>query len=103
MNNKGISLVSVLIASSMLGVVALGVMRLSTSMNDIHQDGKANTDSVELYRMATNLIDHPHHCRVSLAKTQPNGAEIFESDGVTLQLLPQTHPSKKVIMMTQQI
>ena len=70
---KGFSLTSVLVASALLGVVALGVMQVMKNIGQGQNFAKTVADEMELRTEIKMLLDEERFCRVSLAGNGPIG------------------------------
>jgi hypothetical protein len=65
-NQKGMSLVSVMIAVGLLGGVSLALMRLSENSNQINNSAQMKTDEVELSHSLRMVLNNPAHCQASI-------------------------------------
>ena len=73
LQEKGLSLIEILIAISLLGGVSLGVMQLMKMTQSTQSHLSSKSDEIEL-RSAVNLIlSDEKHCRVSIAGDGPVG------------------------------
>lgn len=66
-NSRGFTLVEILIAVAMLGVLSLGIMHLSKNMSNVQQTADSKGDEIEMRTSIRMLLDNDKFCRVSLA------------------------------------
>ncbi len=67
LGQKGMSLVGVVMAAGLLGLVSLGVMRLSSNMQFIQTQATGSMDETTLNLQASTLLGPGKHCRLNFA------------------------------------
>ncbi len=72
--DKGFSLVSVMIALGLAGAVAVLVMKLTTSINKVKVEADSNQDEAMLASTVNLILSNEKHCRLSLLGDGPYGA-----------------------------
>ena len=75
-NNKGFSLVGVMVAVGLLGAVSLGVMHLMKNIQQGQSFAKSSADEIELRTEIRMILDDDKFCKVSLAGEGPSGLPI---------------------------
>jgi len=70
-SNKGMSLVSVLIAMGLAGALALIVARISKNATDVTVRSFSSLDELELVNEVKLIIADSRYCKISLANTLP--------------------------------
>lgn len=76
LNEKGFSLVSVMVAAGMLGVLSLGVMQLTKTSSNTQTFFQSSMDSLDLSREVTLILSSPNDCAASFAGTTFRGSQI---------------------------
>jgi hypothetical protein len=75
-NNKGFSLVSVMIAAGMLGGLSLAVMQVMKNIGDGQSRANSMADEAEMAISVRMVLDNPNYCRISLAGEDPAGSPV---------------------------
>lgn len=74
MNNQGgFSLIGVMVGFALLGVLSIGVMRVTSSMKDSEVRISSAYDIVDIKREMRMLLDDDRNCRVSIAHKKADG------------------------------
>jgi type II secretory pathway pseudopilin PulG len=66
-NEKGFSLAEIMVAAGLLGVVSLGVIKLTQNISKTQNFAHSKSDEIELRTSIRMLLDDERYCRVSLA------------------------------------
>jgi prepilin-type N-terminal cleavage/methylation domain-containing protein len=69
--NSGFTLVEIMIAIGLLGMVSVGLMRLAGNMTGIQTNARGTADQADLLNLVSLLISNPKDCAVSLAGNDP--------------------------------
>lgn len=72
-NENGISLVQVLIAAGLLGVLSLVLMQLMKNFNDSQSFAQSKSDELDLKNSIRMILNDEKFCRVSFAGEGPSG------------------------------
>lgn len=75
-NQKGLSLVSVMVAIGLLGAVSLGVMRLMEQISSGQATAQNSADEAELRILVHQILNDESSCRVSLAGNGTKGSPV---------------------------
>ena len=70
-SNNGFSIVQVLVAIALSGVLTLVVMKISQNMNSVQSEAEASQEENELKAEFRMILDNVDHCTVSLAGLDP--------------------------------
>ena len=70
---SGFSLVSVMVASALVGGLALGVMHITNNVSQGQSSAQALQDETELINEVRMILENERFCRVSLAGEGPHG------------------------------
>lgn len=73
-NNKGFSLVSVMVAAGLLGGLAIGVMQLFENINKGQNFAQSIADELDLRSEVNLILGNEKHCRISLAGEGDKGS-----------------------------
>lgn len=73
-NQKGFSLIQVMIAIGLSGGVALAIMRMVSTMEQAQTSSQSKMDELDLRTEIRMILNNDKHCRVSLAGDGPVGA-----------------------------
>ena len=71
LNQSGLGIVQVLVATAMLGVLTLGVMQISKNMNDVNRNAHSSLDVLMLKQEMTSIANNSNDCSVSLVDNLP--------------------------------
>lgn len=71
---RGFSLVSVMIAIGLVGTVSLAVMKLMQNTSQIHSHAQEFNDQLELSYEIRSILENETFCRLSLAGNGPEGS-----------------------------
>ncbi len=96
-NNKGFTLVQVIVVAGLMGVLSLAFMQMTKNMSDQQNFAESKNDELELKSSIHLLLNDKRHCRVSLAgngeKGNPENPVIFkksendnETEGIDISL-----------------
>jgi hypothetical protein len=82
-NNKGFSLVSVMVAAGLLGGLSLAVMQVMKNIGDGQNHAKSAADEAEMMVSVRMILDNPNYCKISLAGEDPVGSPVnFEKKDI---------------------
>lgn len=76
LNQSGLGIVQVLIATAMLGALSLGVMQVSKNMTDVNRNANSSLDFLMLKEEIYSIINDPNDCSNSIN----DGIEFKKSD-----------------------
>lgn len=102
---SGFSLVQVMIASGLLGMIALGVMHLSKNMNDMMTNATSTQDQISLFSEIEMLLGNEADCRVSLSGEKGEPRKSFykknidgdpNSEGLPVELFNATQDGENI-------
>lgn len=102
---SGFSLVQVMIASGLLGMIALGVMHLSKNMNEMMTNASSTQDQVSLFSEIEMLLGNEADCKVSLSGEKGEPRKSFykkdidgnpDSEGLPVELFNATEDGEKI-------
>ena len=83
-NEKGFSLVQVLVAAGMLGGLAVLSLQLTKNVVQNKMTAQNDADLMELKTSVRMILDHPDYARISLAGTKRDGTPALDIDGVAI-------------------
>jgi type II secretory pathway pseudopilin PulG len=75
---KGFSLVSVMIAAGLVGVISVAVMSVFKNINSSQQTVQSIGDEAELETMVRYVLDTPKYCAISIADGQEFNKELVD-------------------------
>ncbi len=75
-NNKGFSLISVMVAAGLLGGLSLGVMQLIKNMSNTQTFSQSSTDYIDLSQEVSLLVSSPEDCTASFKGVSFKGSNI---------------------------
>ena len=82
-NNKGFSLVSVMVAAGLLGGLSLAVIQVMKNIEDVHSRANSLADEAEMMVSVRMVLDNPNYCKISLAGENPVGSPVtFEKKDI---------------------
>lgn len=76
LNNKGFSLVSVMVAAGLLGGLSLAVMELMKNMGNVQTFSQSSMDYLDLSREITFILSSPNDCAASFQGVTFRGSTI---------------------------
>lgn len=94
-NQKGFSLVQVMVAIGLAGVLSLIVLKISQNMNTVQNEAESSSEENELRLELRMILDNSDHCSVSLAGLDPVGSPVkfqkrdideIPNEGLTVEL-----------------
>jgi hypothetical protein len=85
-NSKGFSLVSVMVAASLAGGVALVVMKLSENMKGIENRSAGVLDSREILTEIRSILENEKNCKLSLRKADGQALTFQKSQNEELPI-----------------
>lgn len=72
-NDKGFSLVQIMVAAGMLGGLSLAFLQLVKNTNDVQVSAKSKSEEMEFRTSIRMILDNEKFCRVSIAGDGPSG------------------------------
>ncbi|MBT7610488.1 MAG: hypothetical protein HN576_12080 [Bacteriovoracaceae bacterium] len=82
-NNKGFSLISIMMTVGLLGGLSLAVAQVMNNINDGQTRAHSIADEAELHTSIRLILDSPRHCKMSLAGEDPIGSPVnFEKKDI---------------------
>lgn len=94
-NDKGFSIVQVMVGIGLAGVLALVVMKISQNMSTVQNEAESSSEENELKIQLRMILDNSDHCSVSLAGLNPatnpvrfkkRDIDAVGSEGMTVEL-----------------
>jgi type II secretory pathway pseudopilin PulG len=82
-NQKGFSLVSVMVAVGLLGGVSLAVMQLSQNANQVNNMSQIKTDEIELNQSLRMVLNDPAHCQAGILG-ETFEKKLVDNDGIII-------------------
>lgn len=74
LNQRGISLVNVIIAGGMVAAMALVLVKLSTNMQSVQNQAVGNSEELEVKNQILMILSSQKNCRISIAGTGAYGS-----------------------------
>lgn len=75
-NNRGFSLVSVMVAAGLLGGLSLALMQVMKNIRDGQSRANSAADEAEMMVSVRMVLDNPNYCKMSLAGEDPVGSPV---------------------------
>lgn len=72
-NEKGFSLVQVLVGAGLMGGLTLSFMQFVKNTNDVQTNTQAKSEEMELRNSIRMILDDERYCRISMAGDGPSG------------------------------
>src|SRR5690606_28649145 len=94
-NQKGFSLVQVMVAIGLAGGLSLMVLKISQNMSTVPDETERSSEENELRLELRMILDNSDHCSVSLAGLDPVGSPVkfrkkdideIPNEGLTVEL-----------------
>jgi hypothetical protein len=82
-NQKGFSLISVMVAVGLLGGVSLAVMQLSQNANQVNNMAQIKTDEIELTQSLRMVLNNPTHCQAGILG-ETFEKKLVDNDGIVI-------------------
>lgn len=79
---SGFSLVQIMVASGLLGMIALGVMHISSNLNSLMTNASSTQDQISFFNEIEMILGNEADCRVSLSGEKGQGRQTFHKEEV---------------------
>lgn len=94
-NQKGVSLVQVILSAGMLGGIALGMARMMQITQDSETKSTSKIQTLQISQLVTQILSEHRHCNSSIGNPSFKKSEV-DFDGVTIDKAVNFEPTEGI-------